>query len=108
MPDHADDTRERDDLDAYLATLTDTERDEIALADIAIEVAVLLYRARIARGLTQVAAASRAGLAQQAVSRFERPGANLRLDTLRRYLGALGYTVEITVRMPRPTKLPRR
>ena len=92
--------REPDDLDAYLATLSEEERTEIAIAGAAIDLAILLYRAREARGLTQTAAAARAGLAQQAVSRFEQPPTNPRFVTLRRYLGALGYEIELSVRDP--------
>jgi transcriptional regulator with XRE-family HTH domain len=98
MQRQGDEIREDDDLDVYLATLSDGEREEIETAGVAIDLAVLLHHARAARGLTQSAAARRAGLAQQAVSRFERPSANLRLDTLQRYLSALGYVVEITVK----------
>lgn len=98
MQEQGDEIREDDDLEVYLATLSDGEREEIEIAGVAIDLAVLLYHARAARGLTQSAAAKRAGLAQQAVSRFERPSANIRLDTLQRYLSALGYIVEITVK----------
>src|SRR5687767_15301088 len=87
-----------DDLDAYIATLTATERDDLATADAAIDLAVLLYRARERRGLSQAAAAARAGLAQQAVSRLERPQANVQVRTLQRYLAALGFALEVTVR----------
>lgn len=92
--------KSKDDLDAYLATLDEDERAEVAAAAAAIDIAVLLYRAREHRGLSQAAAAERAGLLQQAVSRFERPHANVQLSTLQRYLRALGYVVEITVRDP--------
>ena len=88
---------DRDDLDAYVARLTKVERDEIAAAEAAIELAQLLYQARQHRGLSQAAAAERAGLRQQAVSRLERPGANVQMTTLRKYLDALGYAVEINV-----------
>jgi DNA-binding XRE family transcriptional regulator len=88
----------RNDIDDYIATFTPEEREDLALADAALDVALLLYRARDKRGLSQAAAAKLAGLHQQAVSRFEQPQANVRLDTVRRYLGALGYTVEIAVR----------
>jgi HTH-type transcriptional regulator / antitoxin HipB len=86
-----------DDLDAYIATLTEAEREDLAVAEAAIDIAALLYEARERRGLSQTAAAERAGLQQQAVSRLERPHANVRLATLQKYLGALGYAVEINV-----------
>ena len=87
-----------DDLAAYVAQYSDAERDELAAADVAIDLAIMLYHLREHRGLTQEAAASRAGLQQQAVSRIERPQTNIRLDTLREYLSALGYTLELTVK----------
>ena len=89
--------READDLDAYVGTFTRQERDELAAAMAAIDLAVALHRAREHRGLSQAAAAERAGLHQQAVSRLERPHANVRLGTLQRYLGALEYEIEINV-----------
>jgi DNA-binding XRE family transcriptional regulator len=93
-------TEPRDDLDAYLSTLDDTEHGEIAAAEAAIDIAVLLYRAREHRGLSQSAAAARTGLAQQAISRIERPNTNVQLATLQKYLGALGYDIEIVIKEP--------
>lgn len=84
-----------DHLDAYVATFDDEERDALAAAEAAIDIAILLHRARERRGLSQAAAAGLAGLQQQTVSRFERPAANPRLETIQEYLGALGYGVEI-------------
>ena len=89
-----------DDLDPYIASLTAAEREELASAEAAIDLAVLLHRARERRGLSQAEAAARLGLAQQAVSRIERSHANVQVRTLQRYLGALGYALEITVREP--------
>ena len=89
--------READDLDAYIASFTAEEREELAVAEAAIDLAIALHRARAHRGLSQAAAAERAGIQQQAVSRLERPHANVRLGTLQKYLGALGYELEINV-----------
>jgi len=50
--------------------------------------------------MTQKALAARVGLSPQAISKLERPQQNLTLDTLRRYLSALDYTVEIAIREP--------
>lgn len=86
------------DLDQYIATFDAAEREELAAAEAALDLAFLLYQARTAQGLNQTAAAERAGLKQQAVSRLEHPGANVQLDTIRRYLSALGYTLDIAVR----------
>ncbi len=86
---------ELDDIDAYVATFDEEERQELAAAEAAIDIAILLYRAREHRGLSQAAAAEMAGLHQQAVSRFEHPSANPQLETVQAYLGALGYALEL-------------
>jgi DNA-binding XRE family transcriptional regulator len=86
------------DLDQYIATFDAAEREELVAAEAALDLAFLLYQARTAQGLNQTAAAERAGLKQQTVSRLEHPGANVRLDTIRRYLSALGYSLDIAVR----------
>lgn len=94
------DTSERDgpdDIERYIATFTEEERQGLAAADAAIDIAILLHRAREHRGLNQGAAAKLAGLHQQAVSRFERPGANPHLETVRAYLAALRYHLELNV-----------
>lgn len=84
-----------------MAELTDVEREELATADAAIELAFLFHDAREGRGLTQAEAARQTGLRQQAVSRFEQPDMKLartKLDTLRKYLTALGYKVGLSIR----------
>jgi transcriptional regulator with XRE-family HTH domain len=86
---------EVDDIEAYIATFDEDERRELAAAEAAIGIAILLHRTRERRGLSQVAAAELAGLHQQAVSRFEHPGANPHLETVQAYLGALGYALEL-------------
>ncbi len=85
-------------LNDYLVTLTDEERREIAAAGIANDLAILVYRARERKGLTQKEAATLASMRQQAVSRLEQAGANMQVITLRKYLAALGYTLEISIR----------
>lgn len=84
-----------DDISAYVAAFDDEERQELAAASAAIDIAILLYRAREHRGLSQAAAAEMSGLRQQAVSRFEHPNANPKLETVQAYLGALGYALEL-------------
>lgn len=88
----------RDDLDAYIATLDEQERQELAQSEAALDLAILLHEVRAARGLTQKDAAERAGLQQQAVSRWERAHTGVQLGTLRRYLDALGYTLDLVIR----------
>jgi DNA-binding XRE family transcriptional regulator len=84
-----------DDIEAYIADFNDDERRDLAAAEAAIDIAMLLYRAREQRGLSQTAAAKLAGLRQQTVSRFERPEVNPQLETVQAYLGALGYALEL-------------
>ncbi len=86
-----------DDIEAYVWTFDEEERNDLAAAEAAIDIAILLHRARERRGLSQAAAARQAGLQQQAVSRFESPSANPQLDTVRTYLSALGYGVQLNV-----------
>lgn len=86
---------EHDDLEAYVATFDERERRDLTAAEAAIDIAILLFRARERRGLSQTAAARLAGLQQQAVSRFEHPTANPQLESVQAYLGALGYALEL-------------
>lgn len=87
--------QELDDVDAIIAGLSEAELAELAAADAAIELATMLYKARENKHLTQADAAQMAGLQQQAVSRMERPGVNPRLTSVRSYLSALGYSLEL-------------
>jgi transcriptional regulator with XRE-family HTH domain len=95
-----------DDIESYIATYSEEEAKEFALAETAIDIAILLHRARELRGLTQAAAAAQTGLRQQAISRFEQPHANPQLGTLQKYLSALGYALEITVVDPETGNKP--
>jgi transcriptional regulator with XRE-family HTH domain len=92
--------RSRDDLDAYVNDYSPAERDELAAAEFAIDLAMLVQRARESRNLSQAGVAERIGLSQQAVSRIEQPHRNVTLETLRTYLSALDYSLEIVVREP--------
>ena len=90
-------TRPYNEIDDYIAAFSDEERKEYAAADAALDLACLLYQIRQERGLTQHQAAERTGLQQQAISRLEKAASNIQLGTLQRYLGALGYRIEISV-----------
>jgi predicted XRE-type DNA-binding protein len=90
-------TRPSNEIDDYIAAFSDEERQEYAVAETALDLASILYHIRQARGLTQREAAERAALQQQAVSRLEKAASNAQLGTLQRYLGALGYHIEISV-----------
>lgn len=84
-------------IDDYIATFSDEERQEYAAAETALDLACILHHIRQEQGLTQHEAAERAGLKQQAISRLEKAASNIQLGTLQRYLGALGYSIEISV-----------
>jgi len=90
-------TRPSNEIDDYIATFSDEERQEYAAAETAMDLASILYHIRQERGLTQREVAERAALQQQAVSRLEKGACNMQLGTLQRYLGALGYRIEISV-----------
>jgi DNA-binding XRE family transcriptional regulator len=90
-------TKPYNEIDDYIATFTDEERQAFAAAETALDLASILYQIRQEQGLTQRRAAERAGLKQQAISRLEKAASNMQLGTLQRYLGALGYRIEISV-----------
>jgi HTH-type transcriptional regulator / antitoxin HipB len=90
-------SRPYNEIDDYIATFSDEERQEYAAAEMALDLASMLYQIRQEQGLTQQHAAERTGLKQQAISRLEKAASNMQLGTLQRYLGALGYHIEISV-----------
>jgi HTH-type transcriptional regulator/antitoxin HipB len=83
--------------DKNIATFSKEEQQEYIAAETALDLASILYQIRQERGLTQRQAAARTGLKQQAISRLEKAASNIQLGTLQRYLGALGYHLEISV-----------
>jgi ribosome-binding protein aMBF1 (putative translation factor) len=83
-------------LDTYVSTFTEDERDELAAAAAAIDIAILLHRARERHGWSQATAVQLAGLHQRAVSRLERPEAKPQIEPVRRYLAALGFAEDIS------------
>lgn len=84
-------------IDDYIAAFSEEERQEYLAAATALDLAGLLYQLRQKKGLTQRSVAERTGLKQQAISRLEKAASNTQLGTLQRYLGALGYRLEISV-----------
>lgn len=84
-------------IDDYIATFSDEEQQGYAVAEIALDLASILYQIRQEQGLTQRQAAEQTGLKQQAISRLEKAASNIQLGTLQRYLSALGYHLEISV-----------
>ena len=89
--------RPYNEIDDYIATFSTEERQEYSAAETALDLASMLYHIRHTHGLTQRSAAERSGLKQQAISRLEQAASNIQLGTLQRYLGALGYHIEISV-----------
>ncbi|HVX30075.1 MAG TPA: helix-turn-helix transcriptional regulator [Nitrolancea sp.] len=87
----------RNEVNEYIASLTDAEREAIDSASVALDIAGLAYRARLARGFTQTEAAEASGLKQQAISRIEGGTINVTFRTLERYLRALGFSVRLSV-----------
>jgi DNA-binding XRE family transcriptional regulator len=90
-------TKPYNEIDDYIAAFSNEDRQEYAAAEAALDLASMLYHIRQEQGLTQQHAAERSGLKQQAISRLEKAASNIQLETLQRYLGALGYRIEISV-----------
>jgi hypothetical protein len=67
-------------IDDYIATFSNEERQEYVAAETALDLACILYHIRQEQGLTQRKAAS-----------------SIQLGTLQRYLSALGYSIEISI-----------
>ena len=89
--------RPYNEIEDYLASFSLEEQKEYRTAETALDLANLLYYIRYSHGSTQRSAAERSGLKQQAISRLEQAASNMQLGTLQRYLGALGYHLEIRV-----------
>ena len=90
-------TKPYNEIDDYIAAFSDEERQAYLVAETALDLACVLYHIRQEQGLTQRKAAERAGLKQQAMSRLEKAASNIQLGTLQRSLGALGYSIEISI-----------
>lgn len=84
-------------IDDYLDTLTETEREAVNAASVALDIAGLAYRARVTRGLTQTQAADVSGLKQQSISRIEGGTINVTVRMLERYLRALGFSLSMVI-----------
>ncbi len=75
------------DIDGYIAAFSDEERQEYAAAETALDLATTLYCISLEQEPRQ----------QQAISRLEKAASTMQLGALQRYLGALGYRIEISV-----------
>ena len=82
-------------IDELFDGLPDIDPDELAQASTALDIARIIYLARDHRGLTQVEAAERSGLKQQAISRMEGGVLNVTIGTLERFLRKLEFAVEV-------------
>jgi transcriptional regulator with XRE-family HTH domain len=91
------DNRSVDDLDVLEPTLTPEEREEVAAASVALDLARLVFAAREQRGLTQAQAAECTGVQQQMISRLEGGTAQPTFKTVERYLRRLGFAVSVSL-----------
>ena len=69
-------------IDDYIATFSDEEQQEYAVAEIALDLANILYQIRQEQGLTLRQVAEQTGLKQQSISRLEKAASNIQLGTL--------------------------
>lgn len=75
-----------------------------AEADREIELAIRLAQARVSSGLTQVELAKRMGVSQAQISRLEKGGyESYNIQTIKRYLAALGSGYKMVVDIVPPT-----
>lgn len=86
-----------DDLDEYLATLSEEERERVEGASTSLDVARLIYRAREYRAKTQSQAAESSGFRQQTISRLESGTANATFRTVEKYLRGLQMAMQISL-----------
>lgn len=90
-------------LDAYIKKLPAAERSAIAEGARQKIAAIRLQEAREAAGLTQEEVAQRMGVTQASLSRMEhRP--DVKLSNIRKYVEALGGTLEVSVVLPKQAK----
>lgn len=90
-------------LDAYLAKrgITDEQMNRARVATRAYVDAYALREARNEGGLTQSQLAHAMGVSQNRVSRMERGDLSvMSLDTIRRYVEALGGTLSLVAELP--------
>lgn len=86
-----------DDLARLEAAMSDEEREEVAAASAALDLARLVYAARKRRGLTQTEAAEQTGMKQQMISMLEGGTAQPTVKTVERYLRKLGFAIQFSL-----------
>ncbi len=90
-------------LDAYIKKLPASERAAIVAGTRRKVAAIRLQQAREVAGLTQEQVAKRMGVTQASLSRLEhRP--DVKLSNIRKYVEALGGTLEVNVVLPKRSK----
>ena len=87
----------RSDIDTYIETLSDVEREEVVAASVALDIAGLAFRARTLRNLTQAEAATESGLKQQSISRIEGGSVNVTVRALEKYLKTLRFSLALRI-----------
>ena len=91
-------------LDSYIKRLPASERAAIAAGARRKIAAIQLQMVREAAGLTQAQVAERMGVTQASLSRLEhRP--DVKLSNIRKYVEAIGGTLEISVLLPKTPKV---
>jgi hypothetical protein len=88
---------EIEDINDYIAALTQEERDGLPVAEAALDLAMLLDRAQRRRASTSGDSTPASDLGGVAADAFARAGVMEPLTAFRRYLRALGYEVEVEV-----------
>jgi hypothetical protein len=81
-------------IDDYIAAFSYEERQEYAAAEMALDLATMLYYIRKEQGPGQQHDAERAGLKRRAISSLEKSASTIQIGTLQSYLSALGYDNE--------------
>lgn len=89
--------RQLNDIDAYVATLSDERRAGLALAEVAWDLAAWLNRTREGGTHDDTDATELAELGWQAASHFGPDGLIARVGELQRYLHELGYGLELSL-----------
>ena len=90
-------------IEAYIKKLPAAQRAAVAEGTRHKVAAIRLQQAREVAGLTQEEVAQRMGVTQASLSRMEhRP--DVKLSNIRKYVEALGGTLEINVLLPKPSR----
>ena len=81
-------------IDAYIATFSDEERQDYAAAETALDLAMRLYRIKQKQGPGEQHDAERDGVKRRAIGRLRKAVSTSQMRTLQPYLDALGYDHE--------------